>query len=60
MKFSAEEENKEILEKLLKSKLPDENVIIITEEGYLVMDEENPLAGEELGSQVCDSILCGC
>jgi len=58
MTFQIEEDNKRILENLLKNKLPEENEVIILLEGLIILDEESTINIEELKNG--ESILCGC
>lgn len=60
MGFAIEEENKEQLKEVINDDLPEENEIIITAEGLVVIDEEGPIRAEDIGTPVGDSILCGC
>jgi hypothetical protein len=60
MEFNIEEDNKNKLEETFKTTLPTEEEIIILEDGILIIDEENPLAIEDLGKTIGDPILCGC
>lgn len=41
------------------NKLPDKDEIIITGGGFIYLDEENPLAEEDLGEQLFPRLWCG-
>lgn len=58
MTFQIEEDNKRMLEEILKNKLPEENEVIILPGGLIVLDEESTIRIEELKNG--ESILCGC
>lgn len=60
MKFTIEEDNKEQLKREIDNELPEEDEIIITNDGLVVIDEEGPIRAEDIGTPVTDSILCGC
>jgi hypothetical protein len=60
MGFKTEEYNKKKLEEVISSKLPQEEEILILENGILISDEESSLDIQELGEEVCEPILCGC
>lgn len=60
MKFATEEDNAKQLRQELDGELPEENEVIITADGLVVIDEEGPLTAEEIGKPVSSSILCGC
>jgi hypothetical protein len=58
--FRMEEDNKKQLEKEIGTSLPEEDEIVITKNGLVIIDEEGPLQAENLGTPIGDSILCGC
>lgn len=60
MAFSTEEDNAKQLRNHLNDMLPEENEVIITTDGLVIVDEEGPLRPEEIGTPVEESILCGC
>ncbi len=59
MEFDIEEANAQQLRKAI-GELPEENEIVITEDGLVIIDEEGPLTVEEIGTSIGDPILCGC
>jgi hypothetical protein len=41
------------------SRLPKKNEIIITEGGFIYMDQESPIEENELGEELFPRIFCG-
>ncbi len=60
MNFNTEEDNALQIRAVIQADLPEENEVIITSEGLIVLDEEGLLGSEEIGEETSISIICGC